>query len=317
MKKNELYYYPMKMQPVCKNYLWGGEKLKRFNKKSESSIIAESWELSCNETGLTKVGNGAYEGRFLKDIIDASRKDFLGEVCAKMERFPLLVKLIDAHKDLSIQVHPSEMTANESNGEFPKSEMWYIVDCEPNSCIYLGFNKDISKEEFLRAVQEKNICEWLNKINVKKGDAYYIPAGTIHALGKGILVAEIQQNSNTTFRVYDYDRRDSDGNLRELHIERAKDVLNLKKTAPNENLKENFSNFECDYFKVKKEIICKEKFFYNTEKTFNLVQFISGGGEIIHDYETYKCELGDTFFIPAKIEKYAIKGECEVLITKI
>lgn len=317
MKKNELYYYPMKMQPVCKNYIWGGEKLKRFNKKSESSIIAESWELSCNEAGLTKVANGAYRGRFLKDIIDASRKDFLGEVCAKMERFPLLVKLIDAHKDLSIQVHPSETTANESNGEFPKSEMWYIIDCEPNSCIYLGFNKDISKEEFLRAVQEKNICEWLNKINVKKGDAYYIPAGTIHALGKGILVAEIQQNSNTTFRVYDYDRRDSAGNLRELHIERAKDVLNLKKTAPNENLKENFSNFECDYFKVKKEIICKEKFFHNTEKTFNVVQFISGGGEIIHDDETYKCELGDTFFIPAKIEKYAVKGECEVLITKI
>lgn len=317
MEKNELYYYPMKMQPVCKNYLWGGEKLKRFNKKSESSIIAESWELSCNETGLTKVANGAYEGRFFKDIIDASRKDFLGEICAKMERFPLLIKLIDAHKDLSIQVHPSEMMANESNGEFSKSEMWYIIDCEPNSCIYLGFNKDISKEEFLLAVQEKNICEWLNKINVKKGDAYYIPAGTIHALEKGILVAEIQQNSNTTFRVYDYDRRDSAGNLRELHIERAKDVLILKKTAPNEHLKENFSNFECGYFKVKKEIICKEKFFYNTEKTFNVVQFISGGGEIIHDDETYKCELGDTFFIPAKIEKYAVKGECEILITKI
>lgn len=317
MKKNELYYYPMKMQPVCKNYLWGGEKLKRFNKKSDSSIIAESWELSCNEAGLTKVANGAYEGNFLKDVIEVSRKDFLGEACAKMKRFPLLVKFIDAHKDLSIQVHPSETTANGSNDEFSKSEMWYIIDCEPNSCIYLGFNKDISKKAFLRAVQEKNICEFLNKINVKKGDAYYIPAGTIHALGKGILVAEIQQNSNTTFRVYDYDRRDLAGNLRELHIERAKDVLNLKKASPNEHLKENFSNFECDYFKVKKEIICKEKFFDNAGKNFNVVQFISGGGEIIHEGGTYECELGDTFFIPAKIEKYAVKGECEVLITRI
>ena len=229
----------------------------------------------------------------------------------------MLVKLIDANEDLSVQVHPSELTANESNGEFPKSEMWYIIDCEPNSYIYLGFNKNVSKEEFMHAIQEKTVCELLNKIKVQKGEAYYIPAGTIHALGKGILVAEIQQNSNTTFRIYDYDRKDSAGNCRELHIERAKDILNFNKTEQNKLLKKNFSSFECDYFKVKKEAINEEKFFLNVEKTFHIIQFISGSGKIVYRNDVYNGNLGDTFFIPAKVEKYAIKDNCEVLITKI
>ncbi len=317
MKKDELYCYPMKMRPVFKEYIWGGEKLKRFNKKSESAVIAESWEISCNEAGLTKIDNGVYEGQTLKDVIEASRKDFLGENFAELEKFPLLVKLIDANKDLSVQVHPSKLTANEASSEFPKSELWYIIDCEPDSYIYYGFKKDISKEEFTRSVQKKTICELLNKVNVQKGESYYIPAGTIHALGKGILVAEIQQNSNTTFRVYDYDRRDSAGNLRELHIERAKDVLNFSKTASEKLLKENFSSFECDYFKVKKEIIRKEKNISNAKKTFQIVQFISGSGKIFYKDYVYNCNLGDTFFIPAKVEKYTIKGDCELLITKI
>lgn len=316
MKKNEVYCYPMKMQPVCKDYLWGGERLKRFNKKSEGSIIAESWEVSCNEAGLTKVADGTYKGKTLKDVIEMSKKDFLGESFVETKKFPLLVKLIDANKDLSVQVHPTKMTANEANGESCKSELWYIVDCDPNSYIYLGFNKDVSKEEFMHAIQEKTVCKLLNKIKVKKGEAYYIPAGTIHALGGGILVAEIQQNSNTTFRVYDYDRKDFAGNFRELHVERAKDVLNFNKATQNNHLRENFSSFECGYFKVKKETINKEKFILNVEKTFQIVQFISGNGKIIYENDVYNGDLGDTFFVPAKVEKYVIKGECGVLITK-
>ena len=245
-----------------------------------------------------------------------SKKDFLGESFVETKKFPLLVKLIDANKDLSVQVHPTKMTANEANGESCKSELWYIVDCNPNSYIYFGFNKDVSKEEFMHAIQEKTVCELLNKIKVKKGEAYYIPAGTIHALGGGILVAEIQQNSNTTFRVYDYDRKDFAGNFRELHVERAKDVLNFNKATQNNHLKENFSSFECDYFKVKKETINKEKFILNVEKTFQIVQFISGNGKIIYENDVYNGDLGDTFFVPAKVEKYVIKGECGLLITK-
>lgn len=317
MQKAKLYYYPMKMQPICKDYLWGGERLKSFNKKSEQSIIAESWEISCNEAGLTKIENGIYGGRLLKDVVEISKEDFLGQNCKNINKFPLIIKFIDATKDLSVQVHPSETTADEMNNEFSKNEFWYIIDCEPDSFIYLGFNKDISKEEFTRSLRYKTVCKLLNKVNIKKGDGYYIPAGTIHALGKGILVAEIQQNSNTTFRVFDYDRRDANGNLRELHIDRAKDVLNFEKFDLKKYSKANFSSFECSYFKIKKENINKEKIFENIEKTFNVLQFIAGSGTIVYKNDVYNFEMGDTFFIPANIEEYAIKGTCELLITKI
>lgn len=319
MEENKLYYYPMKMLPIYKDYLWGGKKLKFLNKKTDMPFIAESWEVSCNDAGLTKIENGFYRDYILKDVINLSRKSFLGEkfACDDENIFPLIVKFIDAEKDLSIQVHPSEKTAKPLYGEFAKSELWYIIDCEPNSYIYCGFKKDVNKEEFINSINDKNICDLLNKINVKKGEAYYIPAGTIHALGKGILVTEIQQNSNTTFRIYDYDRMDSNGNLRELHVDRAKDVLNFKKTRLNYSLKNNFSGFECDYFKVEKKYISTEQPFYNSDQTFKIIQFVSGKGEIICKNINYKCEFGDTFFIPAKISNYKVKGNCELLIIKI
>ena len=317
MEINEISYYPMKMQPVYKDYIWGGQRLRNLNKISESARIAESWEISCNEAGLTTVANGIYAGKTLKSVVELSWEDFLGERYHRDSGFPLILKFIDAQKDLSVQVHPSEQTADVSKGEFCKSELWYIIDCEPDSYIYYGLKNDISKEEFLRRAQEKTICEVLNKIEVKKGEAYYIPAGVIHALGHGILVAEIQQNSNTTFRIYDYDRRDSLGNLRELHVERAKDVVCLEKMEPDVNLKENFTAFECDYFKVKKEIINGRKVFENLEKKFSVVQIIFGKGKIESEDFVSDCEVGDTFFIPAKLKKYTISGKCELLITQV
>ena len=246
-----------------------------------------------------------------------SRIDFLGERGCKFEEFPVIVKLIDAQKDLSIQVHPSERNANKDTGESAKSEFWYIIDCDEDSYIYYGFKDDISKKEFISSIKTKTICDLLNKINIKKGEAYYIPAGTIHALGKGVLVSEIQQNSSTTFRIYDYDRVDCNGKLRGLHIDRAMEALNFKKTDVNLQLKENFSNFECEYFKIRKITISKDMSFNKNRDSFDVVQFISGKGNIVYDNIYYDARLGDTFFIPAKIKNYYIKGQCDLLITRV
>ena len=316
MKKQKLNYYPMKMQPVYKNYIWGGTRLlEHFNKDkdSEFSTIAESWEVSCNLAGLTTISDGIFRGKTLQEIVNLSKSDFLGK---NNLVFPIIVKLIDAQKDLSIQVHPSEGNANTDMGESAKSEFWYIVDCDKDSYIYYGFKEDISKKEFINSIKTKTICGLLNKINIKKGEAYYIPAGTIHALGKGALVAEIQQNSNTTFRIYDYDRVDCNGKLRELHIDRAVEVLNFKRTDVNLQLKENFSNFECEYFKVRKITISKDMVFNKSRDNFDIIQFISGKGIIVYNNTYYNANLGDTFFIPAKIKNYYIKGQCDLLITQ-
>lgn len=307
MKKN--YFYPMKMQPVYKDYIWGGQKLNLLNKHCDSINIAESWEVSCNNAGLTKIANGFFAGKTLNDVIQTNWVDFVGHIDNNLNRFPLIVKFIDAQKDLSIQVHPDEKSMDINNNEFCKSELWYIIDCEPESYIYYGFSRDISKKEFLDSVKEKKICSLLNKIKVNKGDFYFIPAGTIHALGKGILVSEIQQNSTTTFRIFDYERKDFDGNFRDLHIERAKNVVNLKKTLPWTQLKNKF-------FSVKKEKIIDKKPFDDFENTFSIIQFISGSGKIIYDDMQFDCNLGDTFFIPAKITSYTIAGNCEILFIK-
>lgn len=317
MFEKQLSFYPMKMYPVYKDYLWGGKTLKNFNKNSDKDIIAESWEVSCNKDGLTRIENGLYKGKTLKEVIEIDKINFLGEKSLNNETFPLIVKLIDAEKDLSIQVHPSDEKADKNNGERGKSELWYIVDCKKDAHIYYGFNKDTTQKEFLDNLSKNKVCEMLNKIKVKKGEAYYIPAGTIHALGSGTLVAEIQQNSNTTFRVYDYNRRDSAGNLRELHVNRAKDVLNFNKTLPNEDLKNNFSEFTCEYFKISKYNIKESQYFEKDEKTFNIIQFINGNGTIEHNGIEYEYKKGDSFFIAAKIKNYAIKGSCTILISEM
>lgn len=317
MIKEQLKFYPMKMCPVYKDYLWGGKNLRSFNKNSDKSVIAESWEVSCNDDGLTKIENGVYKNKTLKEVVETDKINFLGKRALNNKAFPLIIKLIDAEKDLSIQVHPSDERADKINGERGKSEFWYIVDCQKDAHIYYGFNKDITQKEFLDNLKKNKVCDMLNKIKVKKGEAYYIPAGTIHALGSGTLVAEIQQNSNTTFRVYDYNRKDCNGNLRELHIERAKDVLNFNKTIPDEKLKNNFSKFDCKYFKINEYDIKETKSFEKNEETFNIIQFIDGNGMIESNGIEYNFKKGDSFFIAAKIKNYTIKGYCKVLISEV
>ena len=232
-----------KLYPECKDYIWGGTKLKtEYGKITTKTPCAESWELSFHKDGLTKLSNG----KTLAECVSA--KD-LGENTKNFPFFPMLIKFIDAKQDLSVQVHPSDDYALKNENSFGKTEMWYIVEAEEGAGIYLGFNKDVTKEEYEKAIKENRLTELLNFYKVKAGDCYFIPSGTIHAIGKGCLICEIQQNSNLTYRVYDYGRKDKFGNERELHVDKALKVTSLNKFAP----VEFFDCLgKCKYFTVTK-----------------------------------------------------------------
>ena len=215
-------YTPVKLSPVFKDYLWGGTRLKtEFSKQSDMTPLAESWELSAHKDGQSTVAEGEYAGLTLTAYLDTVGREVLGTNCEKYDYFPLLIKLIDAKGDLSVQVHPSDEYALEHEGEYGKTEMWYILDCDEGAALYYGFKEDTTREAYEAAIREGRLTDILNRVPVKRGDVFFIPAGTVHAIGAGILICEIQQNSNTTYRVYDYNRRDKDGNLRPLHVEKA------------------------------------------------------------------------------------------------
>lgn len=235
----------VKLQPTLKSYLWGGTNLKtKWGKVSEQPTLSESWELSFHKDGPATIVGGEYDGQILSQV--ATRKDW-GKACDKFEFFPVLSKIIDSAQALSIQVHPSDKYALEHEGQFGKTEMWYILDAEEGAFLYLGLNKDMTAEQFAKAIDDKTICDCLNKVYVKSGETYFIPSGTIHAIGAGITLFEIQQNSSLTYRVYDFDRVDVNGNHRELHVDKAKLVTNLNKyNVPNP--KRNKTLGKCKYF---------------------------------------------------------------------
>jgi len=213
----------LKLVPECKDNIWGGVKLKeKYGKKTDKDPVAESWELSFHKDGPTRLENG----KTLQETVTAKE---LGKNCDGFPFFPMLVKLIDAKQDLSVQVHPSDAYALKNENSFGKTEMWYIVEADEGAKIYLGFKKDVSQEEYEAAIKNNTLIELLNAFEVQAGDCYFIPSGTIHAIGTGCLICEIQQNSNLTYRVYDYGRKDKNGKERELHVEKALKVTNLSK----------------------------------------------------------------------------------------
>ena len=208
----------LKLQPVFKDYIWGGTRLRdEYGFESPLEKLAEGWMLSCHKDGENTVLNGEYKGKTLSELIK-DNPEFLGENGKKFEYFPILIKLIDAKNDLSVQVHPDNEYALRVEKEYGKTECWYILDCDEGAELIYGFNKKISSEEFKKKIADNTFLDTVNKVKVKKGDLFFIEAGTLHAIGKGILLAEIQQNSNTTYRVYDYGRLGADGKPRELHI---------------------------------------------------------------------------------------------------
>lgn len=216
--------YPLLLKPAVKDYLWGGTRLKTEFGYEGGGIVAEAWVLSCHKDGPSVIQNGALAGKTLNDAISLWGESAIGEKAAGFPYFPILIKLIDARDRLSVQVHPDNEYALRVEGEFGKTELWYVVDCQPGARLIYGMNRSLGKEEFRRRIGDGTLPDVVNSVPVKKGDVFFIEAGTLHAIGAGILIAEVQQNSNTTYRVSDYGRIGADGKPRELHVDKAVDV---------------------------------------------------------------------------------------------
>jgi len=309
----------LKLEPAFKDYLWGGNKLmKNYHKNYQGNILAESWELSCHPEGPSVIVNGKEAGRTLPEYIETHGREILGYNCRRFTDFPILIKLIDAKEALSIQVHPGNEYALQNEGQYGKTEMWYVADCEEDACLYYGFAREISKEEFKQRIQENTLLETLNAVPVQKGDVLLIEAGTIHAIGKGIVIAEIQQNSNVTYRVYDYGRIGKDGRQRDLHIDKALAVTNripIKRKSCNPHVA------DCNYFTVDKlsldGVRMKKICGFITQDSFSSILILEGEGMIRCKEEQLGFRKGDSLFLAADSGEYEMEGRCEALITSI
>lgn len=310
----------LKLKPSCKDYLWGGHRLvEEYGKEYDGEILAETWELSCHPDGPSTIVNGAYAGKTLEEYIEAEGKEVLGTNCRRFRDFPILTKFIDAKQDLSIQVHPDNRYALKNEGQYGKTEMWYVVDAGKEAFLYYGFKKEVSKEEFEERIKTDTLLEVLNAVPVHKGDVLFIEAGTIHAIGKGIVIAEIQQNSNVTYRVYDFGRVGKDGKKRELHIDKAVEVTNRVPISRKNTCYPHIAS--CDYFTVDclnmdGKLMSSMKGSVG-EESFASILIMEGEGTISCGGETIPYRKGDSFFMSAGSGEYEISGECEVLITTV
>lgn len=310
----------LKLKPGFKDYIWGGRRLiHEYGKEYQGEVLAESWELSCHADGPSYIGNGEYAGKTLQEYIDICGRDVLGTNCRRFRDFPILIKFIDAKDNLSIQVHPDNSYALKNEGQYGKTEMWYVMDAKEGAYLYYGFKKEISREEFAERIRKDTLLEVLNAVPVKKGDVLFIESGTIHAIGKDILIAEIQQNSNVTYRVYDYGRVGRDGKKRDLHIEKALAVTNR---VP---IKRDGSGYphvaDCDYFTVDKLNLdgkTMQKMEGNVSgESFESLLILDGCGTISDDTETLPFKKGDSILLTAGSGKYRVQGVCDALITTI
>lgn len=315
-------YEPLRLKPCLRSYLWGGTRLREEYHKTGAGIIAESWELSVRSDGPTLIGSGAHCGESLADILCADPVGMAGTRCG-IAPFPLLIKLIDAQKDLSVQVHPSDASACREKGEQGKTEMWYVVDCEPESTLFLGFSRAVTPDELRQRAQDGTICEVLNRVSVCPGDVFFVRPGTVHAIGAGILVAEIQQNSDTTFRVYDYNRLGADGKPRQLHLERAIEVMNCAPAqgaadtllpCPPDGVQEVLT---CEYFRVRRAEV-KRRIDLSTEGgSFTHLMCVRGEGDILCGGRNYPFRQGDSYFLPAALGEYAVEGGGSLVLSGV
>ena len=312
----------IKLSPAFKDYLWGGTKLRDiYHKPCDYDIIAESWELSAHEAGQSIVATGKHKGEKFGDYLEAVGKDDLGWKCSPLQAFPLLIKFIDAKGNLSVQVHPDDDYALEKENQYGKNEMWYVIDSEPGSGLYVGFNRDVSREEVEERVKNNTIMDVLNFYPTKPGDVFFIPAGTVHAIGAGNLICEIQQSSNCTYRLYDYDRRDKFGNPRELHIPKALDVLNFNKYIVTEPEKETSSDgsvlVRCKYFEsTLYEVDDKIKISLENDRFYSIVCIKGEGCMQIADM-SMDVKAGESVFVPAQNGILIVSGKISVVINHI
>ncbi len=317
---------PLKLSPAIKDYIWGGTRLSReFDYPAETDRQAEAWVLSCHPDGECIVENTAFKGRTLFDVLSNEGKDFLGTRAERFSSFPVLIKLIDARDNLSLQVHPDDDYARKYENQDGKTEMWYILDCEEGASLVFGLSEDMTKEQFESAVLNNTVLEHCNRVPVKKGDVFFIKAGTLHAIGKGILLAEVQQSSNVTYRVYDYGRLQN-GKPRELHVQKALDVLNLKKTAETDfepkgtepigeskrTLLASCKSFTSYRLDVKESLKVTAD-----ESSFVSLVALEGNGVLCHKDSVLTFYKGESVFLPAGLGEVELLGSLTVLETRV
>lgn len=313
-------FYPLQFEPILKERIWGGEKLKlQFNKPSISETTGESWELSAVEGDISVVSNGEFKGKTIKELIDASPISILGSLVCKRfgTEFPLLFKFLDAKQDLSIQVHPNDELAKIRHNSLGKTEMWYVMQADVNAEIIVGFKENSSQAEYLSYLGSNKLTELLNKITVKEGEVFFLETGTVHAIGAGLLIAEIQQTSDVTYRLYDFDRRDVNGNKRELHVDLALEAINYQKQETQKfYFKEpNQSNpvVECPYFTTN---FIPLKGMYVAERSgdsFTVYMCVDGSFSIESEETRFDYNKGDTVLIPAVLNNYVLRGNASIL----
>lgn len=300
--------------PACKDYIWGGHHHlhDEFGVASPLNPLAEAWVLSSHPDGPSVLANGPYTGRTFSWGLEWEGRRLLGNRCQKFDRFPLLIKLIDAERPLSIQVHPSDEYALAHEGQLGKTEMWVVLEAEPGGFIYYGFERPVTREEFARRIGDGTLPEILHRVPAKPGDVFFIPSGTLHAIGQGLVVAEIQQNSNVTYRVFDYNRLGPDGKPRPLHVEKALEVTNLCPVQPMD-----FGPHlgKCPYFTVDRkrggfQSVCDQE-------SFQALLISEGAGRVACGMEVLDVKKGDCLFLPAGSGAYWVEGDCETLVTYI
>jgi mannose-6-phosphate isomerase len=310
--------YPLKFRPILKERLWGGAKLKEvLGKPIVSDITGESWELSTVKGDVSVISNGSLEGKSLQDIIESDSEQLLGKSVVERfgKEFPILIKFIDAKQDLSIQLHPNDELAKERHDSFGKTEMWYIMDADPKAELIVGFNKDVTKEEYAESIDNDTLLDLLNYEQVKEGDTFFINTGKIHAIGAGVMLAEIQQTSDVTYRVFDFNRKDKEGNLRELHTELALDAVDYEKkddfkVSYNQGLNKVSEMVDCPYFKTN-FIQLTENLELDTTNRDSFTIFMCVGGEAV--IKTTEGEVsikkGETALLPAITKKISLQSK--------
>jgi len=312
--------YPIIFDPILNERIWGGTKLKtEFNKNITSDITGESWELSTVKGDVSVISNGKYEGKSLNELISEFPSEVLGTKIHKKfgTEFPLLFKFIDAREDLSIQVHPNDELAKERHNSFGKTEMWYVMQADEGARIVVGFKENSSKEEYVENLENKTLLSILKEVPVKAGDVFFLETGTIHAIGAGIVIAEIQQTSDITYRVYDWDRVDAEGKSRELHIDLALDAINYNTTDTEKiySREENKSNpvvncpyFVTNYFPVNGAVSVEK-----SGDSFTVYMCMEGNFDLELNGKKWSYKKGDTILVPAAMKNFKLDGNAVLL----
>ncbi|WP_117883342.1 type I phosphomannose isomerase catalytic subunit [Aureibaculum luteum] len=311
--------YPLKFEPILKERIWGGKKLNSvLNKVTDKENIGESWELSDVKGDVSIVANGKYKGKSLEFLINEYKDTLLGKKVYKNfgNNFPLLIKFIDAKEALSIQLHPNDALAKKRHNSFGKTEMWYVMQADKAANLIVGFQKHSNKEEYLKHLENKSLLEILNVDEVEKGDVYFIPTGRIHAIGAGVLLAEIQQTSDVTYRIYDWDRKDDQGNGRELHTELALDAIDYSaidtyKSDYTSEVNASINIVDCQYFTTNIiELEGKISIDNSAKDSFVIYMAVDGNVTICYnDDKEIQLNKGETVLMPACLSQYVLKSE--------